>query len=578
MDFLLPLTVIGFIISIYQISEESKKRNFIFKISSVDKVFLGFFAVILIFSIFAANFWSNQVSGNHINISATGSLFAYDMGATNDYKITYSFLFSIIAFTVSVILILFTREKLNSTRLKQKKDFVVNSLDNLGRQKYAEIAADLELFHCDLLRSYKPPKVKTHYICTYFAEIEQVIRKNIGFKSIKTPQSTFNKIKKEIGTYKDSKKRRKDHFDFFGPSLSIFRYEQNATFVQRTCHQLDFTRNKKLAHCNFIDDYYGELMSNHNFLEYVAMNNTDLMLLFLDNKLSSDKEEIWAIIGTKLISDETSKLHKELVVTENRQRKIIDFLFNDVNKCGQWLVWRPIGEYIIQHLKEQCSKNTDEYNLYEGYYTEGKRNNTRLYSGIKFFEIMINRALEQNIQDHMWLMYFEYWVEHILDNINFVDKKNVEYSSLYEYYLFLIVRNIRYWIAYAKKDASTQNNKVIINAAICTIVGIMEKISSSSVLRNTFKNNLRSIMIENYFELAAYNDQEKTAQYVEKYKECIEDKVGVYSEVNQSFIEFLKYPVEHYHDRTFWDRGIHYSDKLRNDFIQFLDSLSQENA
>lgn len=577
MDFLLPLTIIGFIISIYQISEESKKRNFIFKIGFFDKAFLGFFAMILIFAIFATNFWSDQVSGNYVNISSTGSPFAYDIGTTNGYKITYSFLFSVIAFTVSVILILFTRGKLNSTELKQKKGFVANSLDKLGRQQYAEVAADLELFHDDLLKSYKPPKTKTHYIFNYIKYIVKILQNNINFQNIRSPKTTIKHMQKELISYKAYKVKQKEISESIGGILAlILTKKKEKSSIQNFVHRLQFIRNRRESYCLLINNYYYELTGNSDFLEFISINNTDLMFMLLDNKLPYNKEDVWFVIGTQLISNEKSKLYKEIVNEESRQTKILDFLFADGNKYDQWLVWRPIGEYLIQHLREQSRKDIDEYNFYEEHYDE-KRKNTPLYSGIKFFDIMVKQALRQNIDNHMWLIYFKYWSEHMLYNISYNDHEDAEFSNIYEYCLYLIIDCLQDWIRYVKEDKYTPENNSIIEYSIKTIVDVMEKVSSSQRLRDYFKNYLREMMIENYFELAAHHDQEKISQYVEKYKECIEHKVTMYSEVNQSFIDFLKYPVEHYHDKNVWDRGIYYDD-FRDEFIKFLDSLSEENT
>ena len=39
--------------------------------------------------------------------------------------------------------------------------------------------------------------------------------------------------------------------------------------------------------------------------------------------------------------------------------------------------------------------------------------------GIRFFDIMVNKALEQKIGDHMWLYYLGYWTEKIVNNIKY---------------------------------------------------------------------------------------------------------------------------------------------------------------
>lgn len=575
MDFLILLTVIGFIISIYQISEESKKRNLIFKIGFLDKAFLGFFTVISIFSIFSANFWSDQVTETYFNISLSGVPSVCDIKSSNCYEITYSFLYSFLAFTASFSLILVFMWKLYSTKLKQKDNFVANSLDELGRRQFSEVAADLELFHNDLLKSYKLPKQRSYklpkqrYFCKYAKHIITVI--------IDSTVKYLTSIELWIEIFKENAIPFNEYNQYQREQQIVYRHVQTKkSDFQQFLHHLNVIENRRESYCNLIDNYYYEVTGTTVFLEYVAMNNTDLMFMLLDNKLSYCKDDVWSVIGTQLISDKTSKLHKELSELEKGQTKILDFLFEDVNKCVQWLVWKPIGNYVIHHLKVQSRKDVDEYNLYEEY--DERMKSSVLYSGIKFFEIMIDQALKQNIPDHMWLMYLDFWVKRILHNISYENHENAEFSNMYEYYLYLIIKCLRDWIKYAKKDESTPENKHIIEYSIKTIVDVMEKISSCQEVRSSFKNNVREMMIENYFELAAYYNHEKTLPYVIKYMEFIKDKMHRYPGINQSFIDFLKYPVEHFDNRMIWDRGIYSSEEWREDFIRFLDSLSQENT
>lgn len=566
MDLLLPLTIIGFLISIYQISEESKRRNFIFKFSLFDKILLTVFALVLVLTIFSVNFWSEQVSQTALSYSLSGGFSDCNTQLTDCYEITFSFLFSILGFLISVAIIFYLLVKLNSNKLRQKKKFVDNSLDKLGRRQFSEVAADLELFHCDLLKSYKVSKQR--YYCKYAIHIIEGIIDTIRKypTSIKSLVKIFKENVTPFNEYKQGQREQQ----------IIFRnVRTRESYFQRFFHRLRFIRNRRVSYCKLIDNYYYEITGKTEFLEYVAMNNTDLMFMLLDNKLSYRKDEVWSVIGTQLISDKTSKLHKELDDGESGQKKILYFLFKDISKCEQWLVWKPIGEYIIQHLREQDRKDVDEYNFYEEYYQE-RRNNPTLYSGIKLFEIMVNQALKQNIHHHMWLMYLNFWVERILHNISCENHKNAEFSNMYEYYLYLIIARLRDWIKYAEKDESTPENDSIIESAIETMVNVMEKISSSENLRHGFKNNLREYMIDNYFKLLVHHDQQKISKYIKKYKESIKETC-IYLEINQTFIDFLKYPVEHYRDRMIWDRGIYYGPELRDGFIQFLDSLSQES-
>jgi len=565
MDWLLPLTTIGLFISIYQISEEYKRRNFTYKFNLFDKIFLRILALFLVSSIIFSNLFSEQVSQPYLCYSLSGGFDYCNTNLTDCYKITFSFLFSIIGFIISIIIIFYLKAKLNSNKIMQKKRFVVNSLDKLGRRQFSEVSADLELFHDGLLKSYKSPKQR--YYCKYAKHIIAVIINNT-IKYLTSIESWVKIFKENVTPFNEYIQDQREQ-------QIIFRNVQTReSYFQRFFHRLRFIRNRRVSYCKLIDNYYYEITGNTEFLEYVAMNNTDLMFMLLDNKLSYCKDDVWSVIGTQLIFDKTSKLHKELDDGESGQTKILDFIFKDISKCEQWLVWKPIGEYIIQHLREQNRKDVDEYNFYEEDFQE-RRNNPTLYSGIKFFEIMVNQALKQNIHDHMWLMYLNFWVERILHNISYENHKNAEFSNVYEYCLYLIIACLRNWIKYAEKDESTPENDPIIESAIETMVNVMEKISSSENLRHGFKNHLQVYMIDNYFKLLAHHDQQKMSQYVNKYEDSIK-KTCIYLEMNQTFIDFLKYPVEHYRDRMIWDRGIYYGPELRDSFIQFLDSLSQE--
>lgn len=576
MDLLLPLTIIGLFISIYQISEESKRRNYVFKFGLFDKILLTVFALFLVLTIISANFFSEQVSQTALSYSLSGGFGDCDIMLNDCYEITFSFLYSIIGFIISIIIIFYLKLKLDSNKIMQKKKFVDNSLDKLGRLHFSEVSTDLELFHDYLLKSYNPPSTKQIYIFKYIRHIIAIFKKYIEIKDISTIKANFRILQNELISFNDYKQKDQEIFESIGHILLQHNRTKKRNFMQRFFQSLRLRRNRRESYCKLIDNYYYEIISNTEFLEYVAMNNTNLMFMLLDNKLSYRKKDVWSIIGTQLISDKKSKLHKELDDGGSGQTKILDFLFEDVNKCGQWLVWKPIGDYIIQHLIEQGRKDVDEYNLHKEDYNERSKNST-LYSGFKFFKIMVDQALKQNIRDHMWLMYFDDWVECISHNIHYENHKNAEFLNMYEYNLYLIIDCLRNWIKYAEEDESTPENNRIIESAIKSMVSIMETISSSENLRGEFKNYLRVLMIDNYFKLLTHPNQQKMSAYVEKYKYSIKEKTRMYPGINQAFIDFLKYPVENSHNRRIWDRGVYYDFELKGNFIQFLNSLSQES-
>ena len=259
MDFLLPLTILGFIISIYQISEESKRRNLIFKFSWFDKTLLTFFALILVITIFSVNFWSEQVPQTALSYSSSGGFVDCDTKLTDCYEITFSFLFSILGFIISVIIIYRFMGKLNSNKLRQKKKFVDNSLDKLGRRQFSEVSADLELFHDDLLKSYKLPKQR--YYCKYAKHIIAVIINNT-IKYLTSIESWVKIFKENVTPFNEYIQDQREQ-------QIIFRNVQTKeSDFQRFFHRLRFIKNRRVSYCKLIDNYYYEITGNTEFLEY----------------------------------------------------------------------------------------------------------------------------------------------------------------------------------------------------------------------------------------------------------------------------------------------------------------------
>lgn len=198
MDFLLIITIIGFLISFYSISEDYKKRNLIFKFNTFDKILIVFFFILLIIVIFIQEFYSIQEP------EPTYSLF--------EISFTYSFLLSIVAFFIAMGIVVFFIIKLNSKKLNQKEKFIENALDNLRKRRYENLSADLDRFYKDILKSYKRPK-ESFYIFEHLLSGKQ--SKNTSFK---------DKLKTII-------------------------------------NKLNFIRNRKIRYYKLLDDFYNELVN-----------------------------------------------------------------------------------------------------------------------------------------------------------------------------------------------------------------------------------------------------------------------------------------------------------------------------
>lgn len=569
MDFLLPLTIIGFVISFYSISEKYKKRNLSFKFSWFDKGLLSIIFLTLISVIFYQNYQIIQEP------QLTYTLF--------NIEFTYAYLSSFVAFILAVIIVIYFISKLHSKKLNQKNKFIENALDNLKKKKYAELSADLDIFNNELLKKYKRPKIRHYYLLKY---IKYWFVTKFGLEN---KNNITHKLKKKTNkkytlmSYAKYKKDQKETYDRIGHLLNNFQSKDKnwKANLKSFFNKLRFIKNNQNKYCDLIDNFYNELANDSEYIKYLIQNNFNSSLALLKVQTHFNKVDLWDKIGRYLISNVGSKLYVELNDEYRGSRDLLNFLFENTSRCADFLTWKPIGDYVIEYIADQKKKEIDENNYQEDRYDIVKQNSP-IYAGIRFFEVMVNEALEQSTADHMFLNYTGFFAEKILKNISYEDDARGEFANMYEYYLYEIFSNHNHWIDYISdydkykvKFYDDGHGPNIVQFAMFSFSYVMKDVFESTKLRDEFKSYLRGIFIEAYFNLANSQKQDMD-KYANYFLKCIKERIVDYRRVNQPFIDFLKYPVQNYHDRNVWDRGVHYSSELRSGFIQFLDSLNTE--
>jgi len=574
MDFLLPLTIIGFIISFFSISEEYKKRNLLFKFSWLDKSLLSIIFLGLIGVIFYQNYQIIQEP------ELTYTLF--------NIEFTYAYLSSFVAFILAAIIVIYFIVKLHSKKLNQRTKFIENSLDNLKKRKYAELSADLDIFHDELLKKYKRPKVRQFYLLKY---IRYWVVYKLGLENKKSiAHKLKSKKKAKLMTYSEFRKEEKENFDRFGHLMKSFQSKDKnwKTNLKNFFDKLRFIKNNKIKYCDILDKFYNELANDSDYIEYLIDNNFNSALELLKVQTNRfNKEKLWDKIGRYLITNKNSKLYTEFNEDYSGNRDLLNFLFKDTSKCAEFLTWKPIGDYVIEYIENQKKKEEDENNYQESNYNLVKQNSP-IYTGIRFFDYMVKTALEQNTADHMWLYYVGYFVEKMLRNIKYEEDARGEFASMYEYYIYEIFSAYDDWITYAINndnytiEYNEQGGPNIIQNVINSFVFAMHDVQKSDKLRDDFKSYLREIFIDTYFELATCNKQ-GIDNYVDYFKKCLREKIQSFRDVDRTFVNFLKVPVDNPHQRSIWDKGAHYTMNAQkrqklDDFKNFLNLFLSNNG
>ncbi len=204
--------------------------------------------------------------------------------------------------------------------------------------------------------------------------------------------------------------------------------------------------------------------TDKNLIKVMAFNRHELAISILDQKLGNSKE-LANIYLCYLIKDKKSILYSE--IWDESNRKILIFLFGDCNKAMYLNVWEPIGECVIEELNElyrQKDRSPDVYNdsteLYERDVGKRFRRESPLFTGVLFFDKMVDSALKQNIEHHMWLLYFRYFVDRILRNLWPEKDVNMEYEFPTHYHglLYEIVSSLLCWINVVRTIPLSQEN------------------------------------------------------------------------------------------------------------------------
>jgi hypothetical protein len=94
---------------------------------------------------------------------------------------------------------------------------------------------------------------------------------------------------------------------------------------------------------------------------------------------------------------------------------ILYALFDDVNVALVNQVWRGVGDPALLEMENEAEQPHSL--LRKPIKDENTLWSYRMTNAIKYFDIMLQRAIAQDIKDHMWMYYYEHFCESILENM-----------------------------------------------------------------------------------------------------------------------------------------------------------------
>ena len=515
MDFLIILTILGFLISIYSISEDHKKRNFTFKFGWISWIICIVFVVFIIFSILVGGYYS--LPGNEIQVSILG------------LNLTSGFVSLIITFMFSIIFLIFVLIRLHSKNISRKNAFIESLREKLNRKQYGVVAYDF---------------------AKYFNSIKDMQKKSLEEKS-------DTQIVHEVvmsSSKKDSVRKVKIKSLYFRLINLIAKLNPNY--------------KKRLNYSSNLKNFLWDATADEKFLEHLLNTELQTAIQILEFDFNFISEDLWERYVHILMTDQHSQLFKELSDQNSCSPVLTEYLFNNNELMRKINITRPIGQEVLKYLEEENSKlplgSLDKNNEFSERYQE-KKLTSPLHVGIEFIRQMILSATDQNIKDHLWLMFYEDFVKHIEKNYDLDVSKNkeAEFSNMYEFYLYEVFSNYCGWIKKAnkytpkiKKADSEWENHIIKEAIISWNISLRNLLQSDKI-RDKFKIYLQNIYLEVYFELALSKDK-KLNELSQVFIESLKREIKGYGKLpNQEIKNYLLISLNDKTSRDIWREKLH---------------------
>jgi hypothetical protein len=338
-----------------------------------------------------------------------------------------------------------------------------------------------------------------------------------------------------------------------------------------------------------------QITSDQNFTEFVVNYDIETPLSFIEtceNQIYGVAEYTDTVLEL-LISNPESQLYREIQRNQNIGRgkrrefsnsRLLKFLFKNAELAEKRAIWQPIGNHITRFLHGRPGGADDSYNKEADYYTSNLTNDRfsdPVFVGLEFFDFMVKEALLQNINWHMFLYYFHYWTNEIVNKAHYdQDEWNRGYWEFPTKYTFLLYRIISYqldWFQCAREnslniglaeDANTNGN-ILQSAAIC-LTRCLRSICECKELPDKFKRSLLTLWWDHYFELDI-NSNSNYPQYAAFMLKTLVDEVeGTFRKhISFSLLGHIASGLTHADEIKEWVNNQTYKDRL-SDIEQLL--------
>ncbi len=291
--------------------------------------------------------------------------------------------------------------------------------------------------------------------------------------------------------------------------------------------------------------YFEYIILEPSFIRQVAKYKPDLGIKIIPSHLNHEtREEFVHYFLEDLIDIENSILYKEIrrniylskedperYVIEN-QNTLLSVLFEDIKIAKSLSIWKPVGEYIIHYL-EDSEIDRYQYNYYsENYcYSDNEKYSDPLFVGIRFFYIMVQKAIVQETTNGMWIYYYALFIIEICKNYKRVseDNRKNEFPNIYSLLIYEIFSNLRSLLSLITRYQNYEKHPIeeteeptttpITKECARTIIQSLYYVLITETIPANFKQYISNIVFDLYFKYAQHSDkiQKEISKLISKY-------------------------------------------------------------
>lgn len=569
------LAFLSLLIAAYSILRKHERLFIRLRLSLLDKIVIPIFIIVIFLTI---------ILSDHVKNYDKEIIFS-------NFKFKLSFIISTSAYLFLLLISIYVLMKINFNRLSRNKVSLFYKLTKelLNKKEYPAL---IEILDDEYKRLIKySTKLSWH---------NYIKHKLLSFFSLKrefklSPEEeqrltkTLEKMGEKLKTKKKELSRKEKIKKYFSniPSNLKHYIGKFLRFLISEVRDKSKERSKYLLHT---------LFTNYDFVSEIIKIKPELGLKIFEKKFYNSHEYV-DIFFYELMKNNKSILYYEIKNNQNvrdyhryriqEDNLFLSYLFEDCKVAQRLEVYRGVGDYVIDYLLDLNKQEFDSYNYRYENFKNGKWESP-IFVGIRFFDIMISEVIYQGIEWHMWLFYFRYFTENILNNFKHIPEvwdESHEWNTRYAYLLYEIVYvlcdwvdNIRYerfnYAVELHKDNYENENDNVIKSSIICLIDILDMIARAEKVPDKFKQKLADRMLKLLFELKT-SDSKIAISYGNVVFNCIKFYMHFPIRFNKELFKLIKSTHEKF-DKTHFTVG-HKSDKgsqLDTEIEEYLNSIS----